>query len=370
VHILTDVDHIGPNSGAEVSTFQITRELVRRGHEVDVAYLQPGGYEADYRNMCGTVVQVPILDMGLRPRPKTLWGMQSAVRTCAKLKPDVVYDNRYYSAAWARGVATLSRSKVVCHVRGFNESPRVTDKILSRLAHTFITVSDFVRDGLIERGANPKRVHTVHNGIDPDEYPYGDDDDREAARHQLNLPADAFMVLFYGRIDPIKGPEVLLEAVRHLRLAEGEIVVLFAGQPVTPDYERELRATAPPGCRWLPLQSDVVTLLHAADVVALPALWDEPFGRTIIETMASGRPVVASRSGGTPEILRGEWSRFLFERGDAEELADRLQSLIDWRAHDPDLGKRCREYVVDNFSIERMADGIERQLLDAAKGRG
>jgi glycosyltransferase involved in cell wall biosynthesis len=369
VRILTDVDHIGPNSGAEVGTFQIVRELVRRGHDVDVAYLQPGSYEDAYRELCGTVVQVPILDMGLRPRPKTLWAMQSAIRAGAKLHPDVVYENRYYSVAWARGVAASSRCHVVSHVRGFNEPPRVTDKVLSRLANTFITLSDFISEELIARGARRERVHTVYPGIDPDQYPYGDVAERDAARVALGLPADSFTVLFLGRIDPKKGPEVLFEAVRLLNLPEDQLTVLVVGLPLTHSYEAELKRTAPPNCHWLGLQDDVVTPFHAADVVAMPTMCDEAFGRTIIEAMATGRPVVASRAGGTPEALTGEWAQYLFDRGDAAALADRLQSLVDWRTRDPQLGKRCRDHVVDNFPIGRMIDGIEALLLDATKGK-
>lgn len=367
MHILTDVDHLGPTSGAEVSAFQTTRELVRRGHEVDVAYLQPGAFEADYRKLCGSVVQVPILDMGLRPRPQTLLGIQSAIRTCAKFKPDVVYENRYYSVAWARSVAALSRCKVVSHVRGFNEPPRVTDKVLSRLAHTFLTVSDFVGAELIERGANAEHVHTVHPGVDPDEYPYGDEQARALARKELDLPPDAFTVLFYGRLDPNKGPEVLFEAVRLLNLPPDDITVLCVGPSVSEEYERALRATAPSSCRWLGLRSDVVTPLHAADVVTQPSMWNEPFGRTTIEGLATGRPVLASNGGGTPEVLKGEWSRFLFERGDAQGLADGLHSLVDWRTREPDLGQRCRAYVAENFSLTRTVDGVEHHLLAAAK---
>ncbi len=110
--------------------------------------------------------------------------------------------------------------------------------------------------------------------------------------------------------------------------------------------------SCPPG-------ADVVVTLHAADVVVVPSTWDEPFGRTVIEGLSTGRPVLASRVGGIPEILDGPFARFLFERGDAAGLAERLRSLLHWREEEPGLGALCRSRVHQGFTLAQMVDGIE-----------
>jgi glycosyltransferase involved in cell wall biosynthesis len=134
-----------------------------------------------------------------------------------------------------------------------------------------------------------------------------------------------------------------------------------------------LQATAPPGCVWLPAQSDVIGPLHAADVVVVPSLWAEPFGRVIIEAMATGRPAIASRLGGIPEILTGEFERFLLEPGDAGVIALALEGLVGWQKREPSLAGHCHAHVRDNFSLDQVVDGVERSLTAAAgdsRGKG
>jgi glycosyltransferase involved in cell wall biosynthesis len=104
-------------------------------------------------------------------------------------------------------------------------------------------------------------------------------------------------------------------------------------------------------------------------VVVVPSLWAEPFGRVIVEAFATGRPVLASRIGGIPEILTGEFERFLVEPGDAALLASGLESLVGWQQREPGLADRCRTHVQDHFSLDRAVDGVERSLLVAAGER-
>ena len=130
-------------------------------------------------------------------------------------------------------------------------------------------------------------------------------------------------------------------------------------------YLDHLQALAPAGTvRFLGARADTVTPLHAADIAVVPSTWDEPFGRTVIEALATGRPVAGSRVGGIPEMLSGPFERFLFERGDAAGLAAVLSGARGWQEHEPDLGHRCAAHVRDHFSLDHIVDGIE-----AAMGR-
>ena len=157
--------------------------------------------------------------------------------------------------------------------------------------------------------------------------------------------------------------EVLLEAWRLLGLAPDEARLLVVGSAVTgPDPERyvaELTALADEHVQFVPAQRDVIPPLHAADVVVVPSTWNEPFGRVIVEAMSTGRPVIASRVGGIPEILTGPLERFLFERGDAPDLAHRIRSVMDWRTHEPGLGRVCADRVEEEFTLAGMVDALE-----------
>jgi glycosyltransferase involved in cell wall biosynthesis len=95
--------------------------------------------------------------------------------------------------------------------------------------------------------------------------------------------------------------------------------------------ERELLLLDPHSYRRFPITADVLRFLHACDMAVFPSLLQEAFGRVVIEGMATGRPVVASRVGAVPEILSGPMTRFLVEPSSPGQLADRLPSLLSWR---------------------------------------
>jgi glycosyltransferase involved in cell wall biosynthesis len=78
--------------------------------------------------------------------------------------------------------------------------------------------------------------------------------------------------------------------------------------------------------------------------------------------MACGTPVVASCIGGITEMLTGEFQSGLAEPGNEQDLADSLSRVFDWRDKDCQLGERCHQHIVSNFSLDKMIDGVEKVL--------
>jgi glycosyltransferase involved in cell wall biosynthesis len=134
-------------------------------------------------------------------------------------------------------------------------------------------------------------------------------------------------------------------------------------------YQAELRELATDSVHFIEGRRNVVTPAHASDVVVVPSVCQESFGRAVIEAMATGRPVVASRVGGIPEILTGPLERFLFEEDDPEALAEQLRALRNWREREPNLGGQCRAHVVEQFSLNHTVDGVEAAFRSARPRR-
>jgi glycosyltransferase involved in cell wall biosynthesis len=224
----------------------------------------------------------------------------------ARARPDVIYPQRPEEIVAGIIGGRLARAPVVLHLHGFETLRRVV--LAGRFGVRYIAVSHFIRDFWVEAGLDPHTIEVVHNGVDPRDYPFGGLAERARARADLGLPPDAFVVLYFGRIDAEKGAEVLLDAWRRLgiRPETGRLRLVGSPRLTGEGYMIRLRENAPPGCHWLPMRRDVITPLHAADVVVVPSTYDEPFGRAVIEGMATGRPVVTSRVGGMPEILEGD----------------------------------------------------------------
>jgi glycosyltransferase involved in cell wall biosynthesis len=368
VKLVTNTHWTAPTGGVEMHVFQVSRELARRGHSVNLLYVEPGSLIPEYEQFCHSVTRVNTVDywfpVGHRARLVRGAQMIPAVWGAVRRRPDVVYGNRIHSSGWAVPAGKLAGAPVVLHLHGFDDDLDAKHvPFLNRGVGRFVVVSRFVADRWLTAGLDPQKVEVVHNGVDPAEYPCGGLDERTSARRRLGLPEEPFVVTYFGRLDRQKGVDVLLRAWRELDFSPDEARLLVVGSPMVDGgaaaHMAELHELANEGVTFLPGRRDVVTPLHAADVVVVPSTYNEPFGRTVIEALSTGRPVLGSRVGGIPEILGGPLERLLFEQGNASELAEKIRSIMRWRDEEPELGEACTERVRGGFTLAHMVDGIE-----------
>jgi glycosyltransferase involved in cell wall biosynthesis len=188
---------------------------------------------------------------------------------------------------------------------------------------------------------------------------------------RLGVPADRFVVGWIGRMASVKRTDDILLAFKGLRDRGVDACLCLVGDG--PDREHlEQRAHDLGIMRdtlFLGYQSDVAPFYAAFDTMVLPSA-NEGTPVSAIESLAAGRPVVATRVGGVPDVIRDGVDGFLVEAGDTETLADRLAEL----AHDPELRARMgaagRERVLPRYAVDRLVDDIDRlyRSLLAAKG--
>jgi glycosyltransferase involved in cell wall biosynthesis len=157
-----------------------------------------------------------------------------------------------------------------------------------------------------------------------------------------------------GRLSPEKNCAGLVRAV--VRLTEQGLspTLLFVGEG--PERQAIERAAADlgPAVRLLGLRQDIPRLLAAADVFALASL-SEGISIAILEAMASGLPVVATRVGGNPEIVAQEQSGLLVSPGRPDELAQAIMSLLREPERGRAMGRTARASAGERFSLERTA---------------
>ena len=363
MHILANVDTFAPVGGVEVSTLQVCRSLEGRGHTVDVLYADDGGLRGDWASFARRMRRVPGFTVEFARPWRQIGVLPESVRAGVRTCPDVIYLNRAEQLLWGALTSAFARVPLVCHLRHHPFSARAVS-LLSRAARQYIAVSDFIRNEWIAAGLRRDRVHVVHNGVDPNAYTAVTADRRAELRAQMDIDGDARVFLVYGRLTAQKGVGLLLSAWRRAQLPDNWILLL-AGD-ADPDVRLAVADPRHRSVRLLERRDDVSGLLGVADVTVLPALWEEPFGRVVIESMAAGVPVIASRRGGIPEILSGEYSRLMVEPTDTDAFAATLHTMGDWRTDEPSLGELCRSHVQTEFSLTSTVNGVEDVLRSVA----
>ena len=220
----------------------------------------------------------------------------------------------------------------------------------------------------------PKHAHkfcVLLNSTDADLFhPYPD------AKHQLSnflqFDAGTKYILYVGRIVPDKGVHVLIEAFKKILLQVPNTKLVIAGSSffegaVKTDYQKEIASLAKPindaiiFTGYIPHEK-LKYLYAAVDVIAFPSLWQEPFGLVVIEAMASGTSLVASKVGGIPEIIDPNVDGILVEAGDQVMLAEKIIFLLS----NPDLKKKmeqkARNKVLSKFTHDHKVTNFSRKL--------
>jgi len=227
-------------------------------------------------------------------------------------------------------------------------------------------------DVLVFESSNTMRAFAPHagrlilNGIDT-EYFRPRVDLRRRVRHALGIPDDRFVVLFLGRMDRLKGIYLLLEALAILRRASSPLVCLLVGSIEVVDIPQRVaqlgigdivRVIGPVG------KLEVLDYYCASDVFVLPS-YLEGISSALIEAMACGLPVVATKVGGNPEVVRDKEDGVLIEPGKAEALATAIQRFQSDPSAIATLGRNARARIQERFSLDSMTDQYVRAYEEA-----
>ena len=185
-------------------------------------------------------------------------------------------------------------------------------------------------------------------------------------RARIDVGEEDLVILFVGRLERIKGAHILIDSVRRL---SGLTHVVLCGTPETGAYLSELHDAAG-ACRvtFLGHRSDVADLMAAADLLVVPSNWFEPQGLVVSEAMACGIPVVASDIGGLAAMMRG-FPELLVPPGDPARLKAAIESCIDWRKNDPELGSRSRAWVEERMSLSQTVAAVDQVIAAACRDR-
>lgn len=223
---------------------------------------------------------------------------------------------------------------------------KVFYRLFSGLA-AIIAISKVIKDQLVQMGVKEKRIQVIYNGVDLDLFKmkeiYWDHPER-------------FIVGVVARLEREKGIEFLLQAIKIVKEFIPNVRAIIVGDGSERKKLEWLgnQLGLKEKIQWVGYQENIEKWYHFFDVLILPSVKRESFGITLVEAMASGIPVIASKIGGTSEIIDDNINGLLTKPGSSQDLADKIIYLYNHRAEARRMINKAREKVESMFSLERM----------------
>jgi len=369
--------------GPALHVTYLARGLAGRGYETTLVAGDVARGEASMSFVAEqagvAVVTLPGLSRELSPVRDALAAFRLA-RLIRKLRPDVVHTHTAKAGAVGRAAALLAgtRRPVVVHtfhghvLRGYFGAGgtlvfRAIETLLARASDRLIAVSPEVRDELVALHVAPReKFSVVRLGIELEPRVRFDGDANEVRRRH-GIPEGKFVVGWFGRMTAVKRTDDLLTMLAGVRERGVDALLLLVGDG--DDRERlEQRAHdlgLARSCLFLGYQEDVAPWYAICDAVVLTSA-SEGTPVTIIEALAAGRPVVATKVGGVPDVVDEGETGFLVRPHDTHALAERLEILAGDPVRRRAMGELGRERMLERYAVERLVDDVDvlyRELL-------
>jgi len=315
---------------------------------------------------------------------RAIWRLAQLIR---RERPTILHTHTAKAGAVGRVAALLAggaRPPIVVHtfhghvLRGyFNRVAtlgfRTLERLLAYVTTKLIAVSPEVRDDLVRLGVAPaSKFAVIRLGIELDQRVGGTDGKRAETRRLLGLRGDPFIVGWVGRMTAVKRTDLVVQVLRSLVDHGVDAQLLLVGDG--PDREHLERYAHDLGvirrCLFLGYQEDVARYYDAIDALLLPSV-NEGTPVSVIEALAAERPAVATRVGGTPDVIRDGVDGFLVDSADPDELAERLAELARDPSRRAAMGAAGRARVLERYAVDRLVDDVDalyRELLAIRAG--
>jgi glycosyltransferase involved in cell wall biosynthesis len=282
-------------------------------------------------------------------------------------KPDILHCHLIPSNIIAKPLGALLGVPVIINHDHTNDPHRIDNKILlaldkstNRFAHHIIAVAAACRDFLTtHESIPPEKISLVPNAIDLRRFSPGEASWDEA-RAQLGLPAASRIVAGVGRLNPQKNFALFLDIAAQLAPRFPDLHFLLAGDGPEEQMLREKASALGIANRvtFSGYVADTRLVYLAADVLLMPSRY-EGLPMTLLEAMAMGLPVVASKLDGIAEVIGDGGEGFLVPSDDAALFVERTAALLADAELSSRISKNARAKIEASFSVERMTSSVE-----------
>ena len=294
-----------------------------------------------------------------------------------KEKPRILHSFLFHSIFLGRIVGRFCKVPIIVssihseYMGGFlrNRLLRITNS----LDDVVTIVSQKAAETMIKlKTVSANKLLVIYNGIDLNKFIFQDKKVKEEIRKELNLKKDDKVLISVGRLFEAKGYPYLIEAIKILKKKHPDIKLLVLGDgpegKKIKEHIKELKLEK--NILLLGQKESISEYLNASDVFVMSSLW-EGLPIALLEAMAGGLPVVATRVGGVPEVVEDVKSGFLVELKNPRGLAEKIVKMLEMSEEERrKMGERGRKIVEKKFSIERMIkeyENLYQKLLEKNK---
>jgi glycosyltransferase involved in cell wall biosynthesis len=368
--------------GSELEAQRVSSTLIRRGYRVTVVCA--GGHPMpplrDWVDPAGVPVRIYA----------SAWsGAMKDVVFAVRLMGMLLRDRRRYDLVYflmqglqlAVGlpVARLLRKPILMKIAGSGVIPMLTHTRTGRLelrwlrkwAHRVMVLNGQMRDEAVEEGFPPDQLYWMPNPVDTDEFAPATPERRLGLRVRLGLPAGVPVVLSLGRLAPEKSLELLIDAFARVWQRAPQSVLVFVGDgAVRKDLEAQAGRLGLPAANvrfaGQVTPTEVPLWLQAADLYTLVS-FREGFPCALLEAMSVGLASVVTDIPANRQLIDDGRHGVLVHAGDAEAIGDAILRLVEAPSARREMGAAARERVLENYSLDKVADRYEALLHEAVE---
>ena len=334
--------------GAEGELVRLARGLDRTRYSPFVVTLQDAG------PLAHELGDVELIELG-RKRKWTPGTYRALQRVLAERKPDIIQSFLFTENVFCR---RIGQGIVVSGIQGWisdalDDGPALklmVERSTFDRAAAVVSNSEFYKAYYGRLGFDTSRIRVIRSGVAPSTATGA------GIRAQFGIRDNEVLVTCVARLVEPKGHEDLIRAGAGLRL-------LFVGDG---PYARRLAGR---GAILAGPRRDVAEIVAASDIVALPSRFREGCSNSVLEAMAAGKPVVASRTGGTPEVVRDGETGILHDPWDVEALRGALLRLAGDAPLRLAMGSAGRERAVQEFSLDRLVGAYDALYCELTASR-
>jgi glycosyltransferase involved in cell wall biosynthesis len=369
--------------GSHISAIKLVKGLVRDGFDVSVVIQQADGPLAEY--LRAEKVDYDVLEIPRDAVRSTIAGLARVARAV----PSVVsyirrnsFDLVHTNDGWTHlqwGISSrLAGAKLIWHHRG-DPDARATNLVGPLVAHRLLAVSRFAlpRSPILPVA---RRARVIHSPFD---HPTGENDRRSAhamLATEIGVPPETRILGYFGGLIERKRPLLFVDILHRLLQAAPSRAVVGCLFGVSAPGGRDFAAECVQRARELGIGQSIHMMgfrrpvepyMLGCDILLIPAM-GEPFGRTLIEAMLLGTPVIATAHGGNPEAITNGVNGNLVEPESADAFVPPLERLLDDPVEYDRISRTARCMALNHYGADRHVRSVEavyRELLPERHGR-